>query len=159
MVTVKSATWEEFVGSRSHVQKSIGMPSANGERYVQNQGAYRHMAMGHNLWRSHFGVHEHPFASYFDVHQGYRVLTHSHLSGRHISTFAPPCRNCSAIAGAKVPLTRWACARGCLFVEGTLSGVGLKGKQKESTNGRFPYFETRPSFHQAFLLQISVGIP
>ena len=37
------------------------------------------MAMGHNLWRSHFGVHEHPFNTYFDVHQGYRVLTHSHI--------------------------------------------------------------------------------
>ena len=32
--------------------------------------------MGHNLWL-HFGVDEHPFATYFDVHQGYRVLTHS----------------------------------------------------------------------------------
>ena len=33
-----------------------------------------HVAMGHNLWL-HFGVDEHPFAAYFDVHQGYRVLT------------------------------------------------------------------------------------
>ena len=24
-----------------------------------------------NLWRSLFGVEEHPFATYFDVHQGY----------------------------------------------------------------------------------------
>ena len=30
-----------------------------------------HVAMGHNLWRSRFGVDEHPFASYFDVHQGF----------------------------------------------------------------------------------------
>ena len=37
-----------------------------------------HMAMGQKLWL-HFGVDEHPFASYFDVHQGYRVLTHSHM--------------------------------------------------------------------------------
>ena len=37
-----------------------------------------HMAMGHNLWRSHFGVDEHPFATNFDVQQGYKVLTHSH---------------------------------------------------------------------------------
>ena len=29
--------------------------------------------------RVHFGVDEHPFATYFDVHQGYRVLTHSHI--------------------------------------------------------------------------------
>ena len=28
----------------------------------------------------HFRVDEHPFATYFDVHQGYRVLTHSHIS-------------------------------------------------------------------------------
>ena len=33
--------------------------------------------MGHAPWL-HFGVDEHPFASYFDV-QGYRVLTHSHI--------------------------------------------------------------------------------
>ena len=26
-----------------------------------------------------FGVDEHPFATFFDVHQGYRVLTHSHV--------------------------------------------------------------------------------
>ena len=36
------------------------------------------MAMGHNLWL-HFEVDEHPFATYFDVHQVYRVLTHSHM--------------------------------------------------------------------------------
>ena len=35
------------------------------------------MAMGHNLWL-HFGVDEHPFATYY-VHQGYRVLTHSQM--------------------------------------------------------------------------------
>ena len=27
--------------------------------------------------RLHFGLDEHPFATYFDVHQGYRILTHS----------------------------------------------------------------------------------
>ena len=32
-----------------------------------------------------FGVDEHRFATYFDVHQGYRVLTHSHVSKK-----APP---------------------------------------------------------------------
>ena len=31
-----------------------------------------HLAMGQNLWL-HFGVDEHPFAPYFDVHQGYRL--------------------------------------------------------------------------------------
>ena len=28
-----------------------------------------------------FGVDEHPVATYFDVHQGYRVLTHSRIQG------------------------------------------------------------------------------
>ena len=36
-------------------------------------------SMGHNLWL-HFGVEEHSFATCFDVHQWYRVLTHSLLS-------------------------------------------------------------------------------
>ena len=35
------------------------------------------MATGHLCL--HFGAHEHPYTTYFDVHQGYRVLTHSHL--------------------------------------------------------------------------------
>ena len=38
-------------------------------------------AMGHNLWL-HCGVDEHPFATYFDVHQGYRVWTHSQITTR-----------------------------------------------------------------------------
>ena len=37
-----------------------------------------HMAMGHNLCL-YFGANEHPFTTYFDVHHGYRVLTHSHM--------------------------------------------------------------------------------
>ena len=37
-----------------------------------------HMAIGQNLWY-HIWVDEHPFTSYFDVHQGYRVLTHCHI--------------------------------------------------------------------------------
>ena len=37
------------------------------------------MAMGQNLWL-HFEVDEHPFATYFGVRQGYRVLTHSHIN-------------------------------------------------------------------------------
>ena len=34
---------------------------------------------GHNPWL-HFGVDQHPFATYFDAHQGYRILTHSHTN-------------------------------------------------------------------------------
>ena len=41
-------------------------------------GVSKHMAMGQNLWY-HIWVDEHPFTSYFDVHQGYRVLTHNHM--------------------------------------------------------------------------------
>ena len=38
------------------------------------------VAMGHNLWL-HFGVDEHPFATYFDVHQGFLGFeAHSHVS-------------------------------------------------------------------------------
>ena len=48
----------------------------------------RDMAMGHNLWL-YFGVDEHPFATYFDVHQGYRVLTHSHMSQNSFSVDMP----------------------------------------------------------------------
>ena len=43
------------------------------------------MAMGQNLWY-HIWVDEHPFTSYFDVHQGYRVLTHNHI---HIYIYIP----------------------------------------------------------------------
>ena len=40
-----------------------------------------HLGHGlHHLWRSHFGADEHPFAAYFDVHQGYRVLAHRHFA-------------------------------------------------------------------------------
>ena len=39
---------------------------------------YVYMAMGQNLWY-HIWVDEHPFTSYLDVHQGYRVLTHNHM--------------------------------------------------------------------------------
>ena len=42
-------------------------------------GLISQMAMGRNLWL-HFGVDEHPFVTYFDVHQGYRVLAHSQIN-------------------------------------------------------------------------------
>ena len=46
------------------------------------------LAMGHNLWL-HSGVDEHPFTTYFDVHQGYGVLTHIHLVQKQIKTRGP----------------------------------------------------------------------
>ena len=45
----------------------------------QNSSLKRpHLAMGHNLCL-HFGADEQPCTTYFDVHQGYRILTHNHL--------------------------------------------------------------------------------
>ena len=32
-----------------------------------------------NTYRYHFEWDEHPFTSYFDVHQGYKVLTHCQM--------------------------------------------------------------------------------
>ena len=51
--------------------------------------ACEHVAMGHSLWL-HFEPDEHPFATYFDVHRGYRVLSHSHV-GLPSMAAAPPC--------------------------------------------------------------------
>ena len=45
---------------------------------VQLTHTRTYVAMEHKLWL-HFEVDEHPFATYFDVHQGYRVLTRSHI--------------------------------------------------------------------------------
>ena len=38
-----------------------------------------HVAMGHNLWRSHFGD-EHPCTAYFEVHQGFGAQGFDHHS-------------------------------------------------------------------------------
>ena len=37
------------------------------------------MAMDQYLLIPFFKWDEHPFTSYFDVHQGYKVLTHPHI--------------------------------------------------------------------------------
>ena len=50
--------------------------------------------MGHNLWL-HFGVAEHPFATYFDVHHKYRVLTHIDIYGPFICPGSTPLTICS----------------------------------------------------------------
>ena len=36
-----------------------------------------------NTYKYHFLGDEHPFTSYFDVHQGYKVLTHCHIWTGH----------------------------------------------------------------------------
>ena len=56
---------------------SLGFRRFSGDSVLRIVESY--MAMGHNLWL-HFGVDEHPFATYFDVHQKYRVLTHSQMT-------------------------------------------------------------------------------
>ena len=52
--------------SISHSQ-GMWFPRIHGEGH---QTFYADVAMGHNLWLR-FGVTEHPFATYVDVHQGY----------------------------------------------------------------------------------------
>ena len=47
------------------------------------------MAMGHILCRSHFGAEEHPCTTYFDAHQGCRVLTHSQIKPRAPGNWCP----------------------------------------------------------------------
>ena len=41
-------------------------------------------------------INEHPFTSYFDVHQGYKVLTHCHIKMKcnHVS---PPVGRCGNV--------------------------------------------------------------
>ena len=48
-------------------------------------GTYVNMAMGCITYGDplDFGVDEHPVATYFDVHQGYRVLTQNHMCAAH----------------------------------------------------------------------------
>ena len=65
----------------------------------------------HSLWRSHFGVDEHPFATYFGVHQGYRALTHSHMFATRES--------CVFQAFSRSPLFN---------TQGTIFGGGFEGK-------------------------------
>ena len=58
--------------------------------------AARFQFMEQNLWL-HFGVDEHPFATYFDVYQGYRVLTHSQVVGEVSKRRQPSCPVDSAL--------------------------------------------------------------
>ena len=55
----------ELVGAKPQTYETLKKCEAMNCR---TKGAYGHGL--HNLWRSHFGVDEHPFATYFDVHQG-----------------------------------------------------------------------------------------
>ena len=58
----------------------------------------------------HFGADEHPGNTYFDVHQGYRVLTHSHMSALQPDPFErrfPPCHGMH-----RAPRNSWSTALG-----------------------------------------------
>ena len=56
-------------------------------------------AVGHSLWL-HFEVDEHPFAAYFDAHQGYRLLTHRQMAmGQNPNHQAIPTRKGPKMGG------------------------------------------------------------
>ena len=61
--------------------------------------------MGQNQWL-HFGADEHPCTTNFDVHQGYRVLTHSHMI--RIILFEGPFGKAQLQIWAPLRLMHWA---------------------------------------------------
>ena len=65
-----------FYATLMHV--SIGSPTMPVKNVKDIITVAKDMAMGQSLWY-HIWVDEHPFTCYFDVHQGYRVLTHTHI--------------------------------------------------------------------------------
>ena len=71
---------------------------------------YWHMAMGHSLCL-HFGADEqHPCTTYFDVHQGYRVLSHSHIGGVKVPALNNASAMYSDLGAAARPVDRfWGC--------------------------------------------------
>ena len=71
---IRFATVNTVDGRMSWVLRNLDCPMSSPNLHVDLLNT---LAMGHNLCL-HFGVDEHPFATYFDVHQGYRVLT-SHI--------------------------------------------------------------------------------
>ena len=87
----KSSISTPVVQSRTNLSKGWGWAHAKVSSPVDARGI--HFTMGHNLCL-HFGADEHPCTSYFDVHQGYRVLTHSHFA---------PSRNSGMIRSLLMP--------------------------------------------------------
>jgi len=76
---------------------------------------YNHMGMDQYLLIPFLGGYSHPFTSYFDVHQGYKVLTHCHIvlkhcslaSLLHIDHIDSYSRSCGMCSGASTSDTSW----------------------------------------------------
>ena len=66
------SVWNHLVPAPGDERASCAMSNIRSTLHRRNM-------VGHNLWQSHFGVDEHPFATYVDVHQRNRDLTHSHI--------------------------------------------------------------------------------
>ena len=62
-------------GEMDWIYSWIGVPRILGDVHIVS---YYHMGMDQYLYIPFLGD-EHPFTSYFDVHQGYKVLTHCHI--------------------------------------------------------------------------------
>ena len=62
---------------------SLG-PDALGSGPVSLSGTEGSPVAGEPFVQGQFGVDQHPFATYFEFHQGYRVLTHSHVFSARI---------------------------------------------------------------------------
>ena len=56
-----------------------GAPGTKGARAAETGLNEVQMAMQHNILWLHVGVDEHPFATFFDGHQRYRVLSYSQI--------------------------------------------------------------------------------
>ena len=76
---------------------------------------YNHMGMDQYLLIPFLGGYSHPFTSYFDVHQGYKVLTHCHIVLKHCSLASllhidqknSYSRSCGMCSGASTSDTSW----------------------------------------------------
>ena len=69
-----------------------------------------------NSYGSIFGVDEHPHATYFDVHQGHRVLIHSHMTPFHCGcTIMISSSDQKTHVAAAMCLFCWFCCSACFF--------------------------------------------
>ena len=81
-----SLGWQpQLLGALQENQHGLGRPKSH-PPWMSNiqpgstQGVLeKHIWVWVNTYRYHFYWDEHPFTSYFDVHQGYKVLTHCHM--------------------------------------------------------------------------------
>jgi len=91
LASASVASGTAWVGSRSFLERSRRTnmdwdaqnripPWMSNIQPGSTQGVLeKHIWVWVNTYRYHFYWDEHPFTSYFDVHQGYKVLTHCHM--------------------------------------------------------------------------------